>query len=391
LRRHWKVAFAVASFAVTTGVATRPAQAAPMDPAPDRLYMDPSNMPQGVAGGCQTVASNPNIVLSAPFPSGAKPGNYACVPNNVSWANMMSELGYAIAPSAFHPARTTGFGGFTLSLEASFAHINANSQDSTGTYYWQAGTQGDKNPNNGAFSGVNKYPDSILQIYTLKARKGLPFGLEITGALGYIANTSLWLGGADVHWAILEGFRTGILGYLPDMAIGGGVRTVGGASSFFLTTVGIDGQLSKPFVLGDSAVITPYVGVQRLIIWADSTVVNLTPTVDPLQQCGYEGTNVKGNPYAPGNANGIYDGQPVCSNKLSNGLPNNGAFNNLVTFQKDTIDRWRGIIGLIYRYEILHIGGQVAFDVENPSVENGNLGVSGAKQWTMSFEAGVSF
>ncbi len=360
-----------------------------MDPAPDRLYLQPGNMPMGQS--CQNVATNPNIVLSAPFPSGAKPGDYACVPNNVSWANMMSELGYAIAPSAFHPARTTGFGGFTLSLEASFAHINANSQDSTGTYYWQAGTQGDKNPNNGAFSGVNKYPDSILQIYTLKARKGLPFGLEITGALGYIANTSLWLGGADVHWALLEGFRTGFLGYLPDIAVGGGVRTVGGASSFFLTTVGIDGQISKPFVLGDSAVITPYVGVQRLIIWADSTVVNLTPTVDPLQQCGYQGTNVKGNPYAPGNANGNYDGQPVCANKLSNGLPNNGDFNNLVTFQKDTIDRWRGIVGVIYRYEILHIGGEVAFDVEEPSAENANLGVSGAKQWTMSFEAGVSF
>ena len=388
MRRHWKVAFTVASFAAFH-VAESPARAAPMDPAPDRLYLQPSNMPAGQS--CQTVAANPNIVFSTPFPAGATPGNYACVPNNVAWANLMSELGYAIAPSAFHPARTTGFGGFALSLEASFAHINANAQDSTGTYYWQAGTQGPTNAANGAFSRVNQNPDSILQIYTLKARKGLPFGFEITGALGYIANTSLWLGGADVHWAILEGFRTGILGYLPDIAIGGGVRTVGGASSFYLTTVGIDGQISKPFTLADSAVLTPYVGVQRLIIWADSTVVNLTPTVDPLQQCGYRGTNVQGNPYAPGNASGVYDGSPVCSNKLANGAPNNGDFNNLTTFQKDTIDRWRGILGLIYRYEILSLGGQFAMDIENPSVENANLGVSGAKQWTTSFEAGVSF
>src|SRR3984957_10291212 len=304
---------------------------------------------------------------------------------------MMSELGYAIAPSAFHPARTTGLGGFALSLEASFAHINANATDSTGTQYWHVGTQGDVNPHTNAFSGVNKYPDSILQIYTLKARKGLPFGLEIAGALGYIANTSLWVGGADVHWSVLEGFRTGILGYLPDIAVGGGVRTVGGASSFFLTTVGIDGQISKPFTLADSAVLTPYVGVQRLIIFADSTVVNLAPTVDPLQQCGYQGSNLKGNPYAPGNSNGVYDGQPVCSNKLANGSPNNGAFNNLTTFQKDTIHRWRGIAGLTYRYEILSLAGQLAMDVEEPSAENANLGVSGAKQWTISFEAGVSF
>src|ERR1700722_19878729 len=342
-----------------------------MDPVPDRFSLSPPGT------NCQNVTSTASY--------------QPCIANNVSWANMMSELGYAIAPSAFHPARTTGLGGFALSLEASFAHINSGSKDSTGTYYWQAGTQGDKSPSNGAFSGVNKYPDSILQIYTLKARKGLPFGLEVTGALGYIANTSLWLGGGEIHWAILGGFRPGILGYLPDISAGGGVRTVGGADSFFLTTVGIDGQISKPFTLGDSAVITPYVGVQRLIIFADSTVVNLAPTVDPLQQCGYQGSNLKGNPYAPGNSNGVYDGQPVCSNKLANGAPNSGAFNNLTTFQKDTIDRWRGIAGLTYRYEILSLAGQLAMDVEEPSAENANLGVSGAKQWTISFEAGVSF
>jgi hypothetical protein len=338
-----------------------------MDPTPDRFYLNPPGE------NCQ------NVVASASY--------VACMPNNVSWSNMMSELGYAIAPSAFHPARTTGLGGFALSLEASFAHINAGATDSTGTQYWHVGTQGDKNPNTGAFSGTNLNPDSILQIYTLKARKGLPFGLEIAGALGYIANTSLWLGGADIHWAILEGFRTGILGYLPDIAVGGGVRTVGGASTFFLTTVGIDGQISKPIALADSAVITPYVGVQRLIIYADSTVVNLAPTVDPMTVCGYQGTNVPGNPNVPnGGVGGSYTGAPVCKN------PGGAtAFNNLTTLEKDTMERWRGIVGLTYKYEVLYLAGQFAMDLEDPSAENGNLGVSGAKQWTLSFEAGVSF
>ena len=365
MRRHWKVVFAFASFAVV-GVAARSARAAPMDPVPDRFYLSPAGE------NCQNV-------------NGA--GYVACQPNNVSWSNMMSELGYAIAPSAFHPARTTGLGGFALSLEASFAHINADAKDSTGTQYWHTGTQGDVNPNNNAFSGVNKFPDSILQIYTLKARKGLPFGLEIAGALGYIASTSLWVGGADLHWAVLEGYRTGILGYLPDISMGGGVRTVGGASTFFLTTVGIDGQVSKPFTLADSAVLTPYVGLQRLIIFADSTVVNLTPSVDPLQQCGYQGTNVPGNPNVPnGGVGGSYTGGPVCKN--ANAVSD---FNNLTTFEKDRIHRWRGIAGLTYKYEILYLGGQFAMDLEEPSSENANMGVSGGKQWTMSFEAGVSF
>jgi len=171
LRRHWKVVFAFASLAAVC-VSARSASAAPMDPVPDRFSLSPPGT------NCQNVTSTASY--------------QPCIANNISWSNMMSELGYAIAPSAFHPARTTGLGGFALSLEASFAHINANATDSTGTQYWHVGTQGDVNPNTNAFSGVNKYPDSILQIYTLKARKGLPFGFEITGALGYIANTTLW-------------------------------------------------------------------------------------------------------------------------------------------------------------------------------------------------------
>jgi hypothetical protein len=396
LRRHRKVVVAVASFAAML-VAGREALAAPMDPAPERLYLNNPNLPAGV--NCQQVASNPGMVLNqdpskgAVFPAGATPNQYACLPNNAAWANMMSELGYAIAPTAFHPARTTGFGGFALSLEATFVNINADqavkNADGSSTQYWHAGTRGDVNPNTNAFSGVNKYPDSILQIYTLKARKGLPFGFEIAGALGYVANTSLWIGGADVHWSVLEGFRTGILGYLPDIAVGGGVRTVGGAPSFFLTTVGIDGQVSKPFTLADSSVLTPYVGAQRIIIFADSTVVNLTPGVDPLANCGYQGNNVPGNPHAP--ANQPYTGGAICANTLQNGLSNNGDFNNLTTFNKARIHRWKGLAGLTYKYEILYLAGQFGMDLEDPSAENANLGIVGGRQWSLSFEAGVSF
>ncbi len=365
-----------------------------MDPTPERLYISPSSYPAG--WNCQQIAANPQGFVTANptlMVAGrqATPNDFPCLPNNASWANMMSELGYAIAPSAFHPARTTGFGGFALSLEASFAHINADATDNTGTQYWHAGTQGTVDPANHKFSVVNNNPDSILQIYSLKARKGLGFGFEVTGALGYVANTSLWVGGADVHWALLEGYRTGLLAYLPDIAVGGGVRTLGGSPKFFLTTVGMDAQLSKPFTLADSAVLTPYIGGQRLLIFADSTVVSLTPNVDPLAQCGYQGANVPSNP----NGTAPYDGGPVCSKRLTlaNGatVPNDGDFNNQVTFNKLRAHRWRGIAGLTYRYEVLYLAGQFAMDLEDPSAENANASVSGDKQWTVSLEAGVFF
>jgi hypothetical protein len=310
-----------------------------------------------------------------------------CKPNNVAWANLMSELGMAIAPTAFHAARTTGLGGFALSFESSYTHVNSDAT-ANGQQYWQLGTQGQVDPNTGAFSVRNTNPDSLLGVYSLKARKGLAYGFEIAGDLGFLADTSLWVGGADVRWAILEGYRTGVLGYFPDVAIGGGVRTLGGSPKFFLTTVGMDAQISKPIAIDDSAVLTPYLGAQRVIIFADSSVVDLTPGVDPLN-CGYLGPNVPGNPHAtPANLMGATpnNGMPICQNSMA-GMD----FNNDTTFAKARIHRWRWIAGLNYKFEILYLAAQFAMDLTNPSAENGVIGVDGSKQWTMSFEAGVSF
>jgi hypothetical protein len=339
----------------------RAAQAGNMDPAPERL------------ASCQSTSAGP-----------------LCTPNNVAWANLMSELGMAIAPTAFHAARTTGLGGFALSLETSFTHVNAGAT-AGGVQYWHEGTEGPVDPNNHQFSVVNSTPDSLLGVYTLKARKGLAYGFEIAGALGYMANTSLWVGGADVRWALLEGYRTGLLGYFPDIAIGAGVRTLGGSPKYFLTSVGLDAQLSKPIALADRAVLTPYVGAQRVIIFADSSVVDLTPTVDPLNKCGYLGPNVPGNGNAtPANLAPNQmpnDGTPVCKNQTGG----NADFNNDRSFTKARIHRWRGIIGLNYRFEVLYLAAQFATDLTDPSSENGVIGVTGDRQWTLSFEAGVSF
>jgi hypothetical protein len=368
LRRHPEVVLA----ATSTMVVLVAAPAAAMDLTPGALYLDPGGLPPGV--NCQQVAQNPEQVLHPPFPAGAKPGSYSCLPNTVAWSNVMSELGMAIAPAALHGAKTTGIAGFVLDLEATFTGINTDSLDKTGTQYWHRATQNGK-------------PDSVLQVYTFSARKGLPYGFEIVGVFGYLASTSLLIEGGDVRWAPLEGFRTGTLGQVPDFAIGGGVRTTTGASTFSLTTIGIDGEVSKPITVADSAVVTPYVGAQRVIILAASSAVDLTPGVDALQQCGWQGPNVPANP----NGHAPYDGSPVCANKLSNGAPNNADFSNNRTFQRAQIHRWRGVVGAHYRYEILSLAGQFAMDLTDPSAENANLGVSGDRQWSVSLAAGVAF
>ena len=351
------------------------AHAGSMDPAPERLVLQPVGLPAGLT--CQGVAANPQGAVN----QGITPNFATCLPDNLAFKNMISELGFAVAPTAFHPARTTGIGGFALTLEANYTHVNADASTSGGDgqssvpqtrQYWHDGTVGSSGTSNSS-------PDSIIQVYAMKARKGLPFGFEVAGSLGFIANTSMWVGGADVRWSLLEGFRTGALGILPDFSVGGGVRTVTGTAKFHLTTVGIDGQVSKPIPLADLSTLTPYIGYQRLYILGDSNIVDLTPNVDPLQQCGYSGPDPK-------------TGAPTCRNKLTqNGgtIDNSGDFGNNVTFEKVRVQRNRGIIGVNYKYELIYIASQIAFDLTSPADEN--PGLTDARQWTLSFEGGVFF
>jgi hypothetical protein len=363
------------------------ARAGSMDPSPERLVLQPQGLPAGTT--CQQIAAQPSLAQKA----GVLPDQLACLPDNVAFKNLVSELGFAFAPSTMHSARTTGFGGFVLSLEASYTHINANDYTHSGgssIQYWHAGTQGSTDAS-GNYSAANNSPDSLLGIYTLRARKGLPFGFELAGALGYMSDSSLWSLGGDIRWALLEGFRTGILGYFPDIAVGSGVRTMTGSSKMYLTTVGIDAEISKAITLADEAVVSPFIGYQQLFIFGNSAVLDATPSVNAIQQCGYQGVQ----------PNGPQAGSPQCSNTVpataagANGqpvsgpVPNDGDFNNNITFNAVRIQRNRVFFGASYRYELLYVGAEFLIDLTAPQSIDSDL--SSARQWTMSFEAGVFF
>jgi len=354
-------------------VTAREAHAGDMDPTTERLVNQPAGLPAGQT--CQSIAANPGAAVSA----GLRPQDFPCRPNNAAFANMISELGFAIAPTAFYPARTTGVGGFQVSIEASYTGISADrsvASDGGRMQYWHLGTRGPQDQNTKRSSIVNSSPDNVLQVYALKARKGLPLGFELAGSLGYVSNTTLWVGGADIRWSMLEGFRTGVLGWLPDISVGGGIRTVTGTSRFYLTTLGIDVRASKPITLADSSQLIPSLGFQRLIIFGDSNVVDATPNVDAAAQCGFAGLDPT-------------TGAPSCRNKLPNGADASSDFANNFTFDRVRIHRNRGMVALNYRYEIVWLGSQIAFDISEPKDENPVL--VGKRQWTLSFEGGVHF
>src|SRR5687767_1715503 len=177
---------------------TREASADSMDPALARFTAD-NNCRTSTAGG-QGLYYNPKSRFQ-------KCGTY-----DPYFSKLIAQYGFAVAPTAMHSARTTGYGGFELAIEADYTKIDSDAD------YWKKGTQGPQDPSTKQFSTLGD-PDGILQLYSLKIRKGFPFGVELTGNVGFLANTNIVSGGADVRWSLLEGFRTGIPGIFPEIAV----------------------------------------------------------------------------------------------------------------------------------------------------------------------------
>jgi hypothetical protein len=357
------------------------ANAEPMDPALERLVID---------AGCKTKKGE---WIDTP---GADGGSINCKPDNAEFKRLISQYAFAFAPSAMHSARTTGYGGFHLSIEADYTSISSEKS------YWQNGTQGAVDPSSNVSSTFNGSPQSLLQLYSLKFRKSFGFGFEITGVVGFMPKTSIISGGSDIRLSLLEGFRTGLGGILPDVAVGGGVRTITGTPQFQLTVAGLDAQISKPLPIRDSQVLTPYVGYQYLWIFGDSGLIDLTPGTDALRYCDYAGQNVPGNtdPEAPRpeDRDGQddhrpvqNDGQPICRDQ---GSPLD--FNNNVVFKPARLERHRLIMGVNYRYEMVMLGGQFLIDAVPPAdaqndSEDQEILEGEARQWTLSFELGAMF
>jgi hypothetical protein len=328
-------------------------------------------------------------------------GRRACTPDNAAFMRLVNQWGFALAPTAMHTARTLGFGGFQFSLEAVYTKIDASAD------YWKLGSQGDRDPNSNRGAPYNNDVPGLIQQYSARVRKGFGFGLELAGQFGFVPNTSMLTGGADVRFALLEGFRTGALGIFPDVAVGAGVRTTTGTPALQLTTVGLDVQLSKPLVLADQSALSPRIGYQYLWIYGNSGVTDTTPATDALGYCGYSGTNVPGNPDPRKSS---LDGQPVCAG----GQPTD--FNNNVVFSDVRLQRHRMIFGADYRYEFLSFGVQFITDIVDPSaaqsgddtttvvyVRDSNNRVverrmtdkeileGSPRQWSLVFQAGAQF
>lgn len=305
-----------------------------------------------------------SIALSRLRVEGGTPGSFS--PNNDAFVRLVSQLGFALAAPNLAPARTTGYRGFYIGFETSVAGID------NGADYWGLGTEGDA-----MSTGRNRFVSSTLTSSRLALRKGLPYGLELGVSLGRFYNTDSWIWGGELRIALLEGFREGAMGFIPDLAVRGAVRTLTGESEMHITVPSLDFIASKPIVLGGAVVFTPIIAAQLMWIVADSELVDLTPDRNAFAECGVS----PAQPPQMANSNILCTNGPGSEQDLNN----NAVFNDVRAF------RARMSIGAEIRYRVFTLNAAIHWDLKAPGDIDADVPDDLPRQWDFAVGLGATY
>lgn len=156
-----------------------------------------------------------------------------------NFKELSREAGAAISYKNTAPAEPLGITGFDAGVEISAIDISNSS-------YWNAAFDNDA--------------PSYLVIPKVRARKGLPFGIDVGAMYSYVPDTNIKLWGVEVSKAILEGTAA-----TPALGVRATYTRLSGVDDLDLQTAGIDASISKGFVI-----LTPYVGVGGVWVNADA-------------------------------------------------------------------------------------------------------------------------
>ncbi|MDD2273460.1 MAG: hypothetical protein PHP95_05350 [Desulfuromonadaceae bacterium] len=166
--------------------------------------------------------------------------------------SLTKEAGAALGYRNMAPAEPLGILGFDIGAELSAVGIDKNSS------YWSS-----------AFG--NDAP-SYLVIPKIRARKGLPFGIDVGGMYSYVPSSNIKLYGAEISKSILDGTAA-----TPALGIRATYTKLSGVSDLSLQTYGVDASVSKGLLF-----ITPYAGAG--ILWINSEAKgNLKALVPTLE------------------------------------------------------------------------------------------------------------
>ncbi len=182
-----------------------------------------------VAAALLTLAASPVVAADI---------NFISKIGQSSFVSLTKEAGAALGYRNMAPTESLGITGFDVGIEMSAMSINKNSE------YWSS-----------AFG--NDAP-AYLVVPRLRARKGLPFGIDVGAMYSTVPGSNVKLYGAELSKSILDGGIT-----VPAVGVRATYTRLSGVDDLGLQTYGIDASVSKGFLF-----LTPYAGAGML--WVKS-------------------------------------------------------------------------------------------------------------------------
>ncbi|MDP4300568.1 hypothetical protein [Leptothrix discophora] len=151
--------------------------------------------------------------------------------NQTQFRQLSEDLGAAVSYKAMTPAEGLGLIGFDIGI----------------------GMTGTKLENVAALTAAAGGSDvpSTLPLVSVRAVKGLPFGVDVGVALGAVPGSNVRTTGGELRWAFVGG---GML--TPAIAVRAAINNLSGVDNLKVDTTSLDVSISKGFVM-----FTPYAGV----------------------------------------------------------------------------------------------------------------------------------
>ena len=279
------------------------------------------------------------------------PGAAGRCPDVPRYQRLVSELALAVAPPMLlAPAETLGSRRFAIDADAGFVAVSA------GDDAWRRGVQGRGDDG----------PPGLLKWLRLGARKGLPGGLEMGANVAALTRSAYFVVGGELRIGLLEGFRRGPLGKLPDVALRGAINALVGEADLRIVTPSLDLTFSKGIVLGREVVFLPMGGLQLSWTRSESEIVDLTPEVDALALCDPD-------PAA------LAVGRLACRGSDADLASD-------VQFPRTRSLRLRGALGAMLRWRDLALRASADVDLSAPSASQ-DVPAGARRQWRWSLGA----
>lgn len=167
------------------------------------------------------------------------------------------------------PTANADFRAFARVFGAAMTSVNLMPPQTTGHSAWAVNAELSvvSLPDSVTIPTEDPQPGTVL-VPSFHVRKGLPFSLELGGRVGWVEKSRMVVATGELKGAVNEGFT-----YLPDIGVRGHVTKLFGAHNLSLTTLGLDIGVGKQFPIGGMVTLTPYGGLDFVMVGATSRVI----------------------------------------------------------------------------------------------------------------------